>query len=112
VRPSVGRFAAGDAVANSDSRNVVTLTASDDEVLLSARLQGPISAGAELRLGQAGVNELHWSMGAAEWVAGGGLVECDGVRPYRMRFVGVPMRAADGSAATGSFVLDGSGTFD
>jgi hypothetical protein len=112
VQPAVGRFAAGDGVANSDSRNVVTLTASDDDARLAVRMVGPIKAGAEVHLGEAGVNELRFTVGAAEWVAGGGLLQCDGDDPYRVRFLEVPMRAVAGGTASGSFVLDGAGTFD
>jgi hypothetical protein len=110
VAPAVGGFDAGDGTATADSRNVVTFTASSDRARLTVRIDGPLAAGAEVRLGQAERDELRFAIGDAVWVAGGGLVEVDGVAPYRVRFVGVPMRA-EGGLAAGSFVFDGAGTF-
>jgi hypothetical protein len=110
VRPPFTGFDAGDGTATHDSRNVVTFTATSERAALTVRIQGPLAPGAEIRLGQADLDELRFAIGDAVWAAGGGLLEVDGVNPYRVRFVGVPMRAVAGLAA-GTFVFDGAGTF-
>src|SRR6266511_2903850 len=69
VAPAVGRFDAGDGTATADSRNVMTFTASSERARLTVRMQGPLAAGAEVRLGQGDRDELRFAIGDAVWAA-------------------------------------------
>ncbi len=55
-------------------------------------------------------NFVSWDITGAGWSSNGGMLAVDGVSPYKVRFLGVPMLPGSGTAM-GSFMLDGSGTF-
>jgi hypothetical protein len=81
---------------------------------LTLAIQGPLAAGDALPLVAPSAAALFTVDAAAvesgSWANAGGELDVDGVDPYRLRFVAIPMRAASGSVA-GTFFFDGSGSF-
>ncbi len=110
LSPAVTGYQASNATAVVDGTGVVHCTASSSDGLLTLVLQGPLKAGGSADLTVAH-NSLSYDQTGAGWSSNGGTIAVDGVAPYRLRFVAVPMVAGSG-AAKGSLVLDGSGTFD
>lgn len=110
MSPSFGQLNASNAQANVGSSGVVYFTASSKAGALRLALTGPLAAGDALDLsGPTNLLTLDVTTSGG-WQSGGGRVAVDGIEPYRLRFVGIPMRA-DAGDVSGSFVFDGSGTF-
>jgi hypothetical protein len=110
LSPAVSDYRASNATANSDDQGVIHFTAvSATGEQLTVQLQGPVKAGDMLSL-MADHNLVSFDETGAGWSSNGGNVAVDGVAPYRLRFIAVPMIAGSGTAK-GSFVFNGSGTF-
>jgi hypothetical protein len=110
VSPPLSGFAASDATANTDSAGQIHFTATSKQGTLTMLVVGPtLMPGQMVDLAQEH-NFLSLDVTGAGWSSNGGMLAVDGVNPYRVRFVAVPMLPGSG-AAMGSFVLNGSGTF-
>jgi hypothetical protein len=110
LSPAVSDYNASNGIANSDSQRIIHCTAvSRMGAQLTVQLQGPLKQGDTLSL-VVDHNFLSLDQTGAGWSSNGGSVAVDGVSPYRLRFMTIPMLAGSG-AAQGSFVLNGIGTF-
>jgi hypothetical protein len=109
LTPPFSAFNASDGTANSDSLGVITFSATAPGQTFTMLVQGPIRAGQNVDLSVAH-NVLSFDIKTGGWSSNGGMVAVDGVGPYRLRFLAVPMLPGAGSV-TGSFVFDGSGSF-
>jgi hypothetical protein len=110
LSPTVSDYHADNAIANSDSQGIIHFTAvSATGAQLTVQIQGPLKQGDMPSL-IADHNFVSLDQPGAGWSSNGGSVAVDGVSPYRLRFMTVPMLAGAG-AAQGSFVLNGVGTF-
>lgn len=114
MSPSFPGFTAGNGVAISDSAGLVHFTASAPAGTFTLDIQGPLVAGDRLPLvapsAAARFTVADPGAEAGSWANGGGELDVDGLDPYRLRFVAIPMRVASGSV-TGTFFFDGSGSF-
>jgi hypothetical protein len=110
VTPAVTGFNASNATAVEESDGYFHFTATSSQGTLTMLIVPPITPGAMIDMGIEH-NFVSFDIpGVAGWGNNGGMVAVDGVSPYRLRFLAVPMLRGAGSAM-GSFVLDGSGTF-
>jgi hypothetical protein len=109
VSPTIAAFNSNSGTANTDSNGVITFTATSGQVTLTMTVQGPLTAGQQVDL-LTEHNEVSIDIPGAGWSSNGGMLAVDGINPYRVRFMGVPMLAGSGTAK-GSFVFDGTGTF-
>ena len=109
VSPALTNFTAGDATANTSSDGVVHFTATSPQGTLTMDITGILHAGDTFSLMEEH-NSLSFDVTGAGWSSNGGIIEIDGVSPYKVRFTEVPMLSGSG-AAMGSFVIDGTGTF-
>lgn len=109
VTPALSGYTASNATANTDSDGFVHFTATSSQGTLTMLVVGPLAAGQIADLAQQH-NFVSIDIPGAGWSSNGGMLAVDGVSPYRVRFLAVPMLRGSGSAM-GSFVLDGSGTF-
>ena len=114
LTPAFTQLVAGNGVAVVDSAAVVHFSASAPAGILTIDIQGPLAAGDVLPLVAPGAVvglAVQPSSGfSGGWSGGGGQLDVDGIDPYRLRFVSIPMRVASGSV-TGTFIFDGSGSF-
>jgi hypothetical protein len=118
VSPALSGFTASNGTANTSSDGFIHFTAvSPQGLTFTMLIVGPaLSAGqmvdlsAEHNFLSIDITTGPGGASIAGWSSNGGMVAVDGVSPYRLRFEGVPMLKGSGSA-TGSFVLDGTGTF-
>jgi hypothetical protein len=110
VSPSVSGYSATNATANADSEGVIHFTATSTQGELTLLILGPLKQGDMPDL-MSDHNTMSLDVGGAGWSSNGGQIAVDGVSPYKLRIVKVPMLAGSGTAK-GSFVVDGSGTFD
>ena len=112
VTPAITNFDSSNATANESSDGFVHFTATGTQGIFTMLVVGPIHAGDMVDL----MNEHNFvsfdraGMPAAGWSSNGGTLAIDGVSPYKVRFLAVPMLKGSGDAM-GSFVLNGSGTF-
>jgi len=109
VSPPVTGYSSSDAVASPESTGLVHFTATSNQGTLTMEVQGPLVPGQNVDLGQEH-NFLSFDVTGAGWASNGGMIAVDGVDPFRIRFLGVPMMRSTGAAA-GSFAFTGSGTF-
>jgi hypothetical protein len=109
VTPAVTGFNASNATANEASDGFFHFTATSSQGTLTMLIVPPIKAGDMIDMGVEH-NFVSFDMTGAGWGNNGGTIAVDGVSPYRIRFLAVPMLRGSGSAM-GSFVIDGSGTF-
>jgi hypothetical protein len=110
VSPTLTAFNATNGTANTDSEGLIHFTATSAQGTLTMLVLGPtLTPGTPVDLGQEH-NVLSFDVSGAGWSNNGGMLAVDGVSPYRVRFLDVPMLKGSGSAM-GSFVLTGSGTF-
>jgi hypothetical protein len=110
LSPSFDKFSASNATAVTDSEGIIHFTAASATGQLTMDVQSPISVGAMVDLDEAH-NFVSFNVNSADgWSSNGGKLAVDGVNPYRVRFISVPMLVGSG-AVTGTFVFDGSGTF-
>ena len=109
VTPTITGFNSSNATANEASDGFVHFTATGTLGTLTMLIVPPIHAGDMIDMGNEH-NFVSFDMTGAGWSNNGGSVAVDGVGPYRMRFLAVPMLRGSGSAM-GSFVVNGSGTF-
>ena len=110
VSPSVTGYSATNATAVADGAGVVHFTATSSDGELTLLIQGPLSQGQMPDL-MSEHNNMSLDVMGAGWASNGGVIAVDGVSPYKLRFISVPMLAGSGDAK-GSFVIDGAGTFD
>jgi hypothetical protein len=110
VSPAVGNYSASNATAVPDSAGVIHFTATSGNGQITVELQGPIKQGDMLDL-MTDHNNVSYDQTNAGWGSNGGMIVVDGVSPYKLRFVTIPMVPGSGTAK-GNFVFDGSGTFD
>jgi hypothetical protein len=109
VTPTVTGFNASNATANESSDGYVHFTATGTAGTVTMLIVPPIHAGDMVDM-SVEHNFISFDMTGAGWSNNGGTVAVDGVSPYRLRFLAIPMLRGSGSAM-GSFVIDGSGTF-
>ncbi|MCU1278698.1 MAG: hypothetical protein JWM53_2244 [bacterium] len=110
VTPTITGFNASNATANEASDGFVHFTATSSQFTLTMLIVPPIHAGDMVDMGNEH-NFISFDIpGVAGWANNGGMLAVDGVAPYRLRFLAIPMLRGSGSAM-GSFVVDGSGTF-
>lgn len=109
VSPAVAGFSASNATANTGSDGYVHFTATSSQGTLTMLIVGPITAGQQVDLLQEH-NFVSLDVTGAGWSSNGGMLAVDGINPYRVRFISVPMVRGSG-AAMGTFFFDGSGTF-
>ncbi len=109
LSPALSGYTASDATANLGVDGFVHFTATSSQGTLTMLVNGPLKAGDMVDL-SAEHNFLSFDLTGAGFSSNGGRLAVDGVSPYRVRFVSVPMLKGSGNA-TGSFVFDGSGTF-
>jgi hypothetical protein len=109
VTPVVTGFSSSNATANTSSDGYVHFTATSSQGILTMLIVGPISAGQMVDLLQEH-NFVSLDITGAGWSSNGGMLAVDGINPYRLRFLAVPMVRGSGSAM-GSFFFNGSGTF-
>jgi hypothetical protein len=109
VSPALTSYSASNATANVGVDNFVHFTATSPEGTLTMLLNGPLKAGDMVDLA-AEHNFLSFDVKDGGWSSNGGMLAVDGVGPYRVRFLAVPMLKGSGTV-TGSFVFNGSGTF-
>jgi hypothetical protein len=112
VTPTISNFNAANATANDSSDGFIHFTATSTQGTLTMLIVGPIHVGDMVDL-MTEHNMVSFDRGgapAAGWSNNGGILAVDGVMPYKVRFLAVPMLRGSG-AAMGSFVLDGTGTF-
>ncbi len=114
MAPSFAQLTAGNGVAVVDSVGVVHFSASAPAGILTIDIQGPLAGGDMLPLtapsAAVSFTVRPTSGFSGGWSGGGGQLAVDGIDPYRLRFVSIPMRVASGSV-TGTFLFDGSGSF-
>ena len=110
VSPPVANYSANNATAVPDTAGVIHFTATSTDGQLTVEIQGPIKQGDMLDLMTAH-NNVSYDQTGAGWGSNGGMIVVDGVSPYRLRFITVPMIPGSGTAK-GNFVFDGTGTFD
>jgi hypothetical protein len=109
VSPAITGFNASNATANAASDGEVHFTATSSQGILTMLIIEPIKSGDMIDL-SAEHNFVSFDATGAGWSNNGGMLAIDGVNPYRVRFLAVPMLHGSGGA-TGSFTLNGSGTF-
>ncbi|MGZ3439337.1 MAG: hypothetical protein ACXVDD_07465 [Polyangia bacterium] len=107
--PTVTGFNASNATANEASDGFVHFTATSGQGTLTMLIVPPIHAGDMVDMGMEH-NFVSFDITGAGWANNGGTLAVDGVSPYRVRFLAIPMLRGSGSAM-GSFVLNGSATF-
>jgi hypothetical protein len=110
VSPAVTTYTAGNATANSDEIGVIHFTATSSGGELTMLIQGPLKQGDMVDL-TVEHNQLSYDQLGAGWGSNGGMIAVDGIAPYNLRFVTVPMLPGSG-AAKGNFVFNGLGTFE
>jgi hypothetical protein len=109
VTPPITGFNASNATANEASDGFVHFTATSSQGTLTMLIVPPIHAGDMVDMGMEH-NFVSFDITGGGWGNNGGMLAVDGVSPYRVRFLAVPMLRGAGSAM-GSFVINGSGTF-
>lgn len=109
VSPALTGFSSTNATANTGSDGFIHFTATSPQGTLTMLVVGPVKQGDMVDL-SAEHNFLSFDVTGAGWSNNGGTLAIDGLSPYRVRFLAVPMLKGSGSAM-GSFVFDGSGTF-
>jgi hypothetical protein len=112
LMPALTKFSATNGTATVGTTDkVIHFLASSSQGTLTMDVQGPVTAGQTVDLAQEH-NFVSFDLpaGAGGWGSNGGMLAVDGLSPYRVRLVGVPMLKGAGTVA-GSFVFDGSGTF-
>ena len=109
VTPAIANFNASNGTANADDQGFVHFTATSPEGTLTMDVIMPLDVGSMVDLA-AEHNFLSFDIKGAGWSSNGGMLAVDGVKPYKVRLLTVPMLPGSGSAM-GSFVLNGSGTF-
>lgn len=112
VTPAITAFNSSNATANQSSDGFIHFTATSSDGILTMLIVGPIHTGDMIDM-MSEHNFVSFDRSgtpAAGWSNNGGMVAVDGVSPYKLRFLAVPMLPGSG-AAKGSFVLDGPGTF-
>jgi hypothetical protein len=112
VTPTITAFNSSNATANESSDGFVHFTATSGQGTLTMLIVGPIHAGdsVDLMTEHNFVSFDRAGTPAAGWANNGGMLAVDGVSPYKVRFLAVPMLVGSG-AAMGSFTMNGSGTF-
>jgi hypothetical protein len=114
VTPTISNFTASNATAvDSSSDGFIHFTATGAQGTLTILIVGPIKTGDMVDM-MTEHNFLSFDRAgtpAAGWSNNGGIVAVDGVMPYKLRFLAVPMLRGSGDAM-GSFVVNGSGTFN
>lgn len=110
VSPTLTTYTATNATGNMASDGYVHFTASSSQGILTMLVVPPITVGNNVDLMQEHNFVSIDVPGPAGWSNNGGMLAVDGVNPYRLRFLAVPMIVGSGSAK-GSFVFNGSGTF-
>ena len=114
VTPTISNFTASNATAvDSPSDGFIHFTATGAQGTLTMLIVGPIHAGdmVDMMVEHNLVSFDRAGSPAAGWSNNGGTVAVDAVNPYKLRFLAVPMLRGSG-AAMGSFVIDGTGTFN
>jgi hypothetical protein len=109
VSPPVTGFSSSNATANTASDGFVHFTATSSQGTLTMLIVGPLVAGQQVDLLQEH-NFVSFDVTGAGWSSNGGMLSVDGLNPYRVRLISVPMIVGSG-AAKGSFYFNGSGTF-
>ena len=109
VTPAVTGFNASHATANEGADGYIHFTATATAGTLTMLIVPPIKAGDMIDMGIEH-NFVSYDITGAGWGNNGGTIAVDGVSPYRLRFLAVPMLRGAGSAM-GSFVINGTGTF-
>jgi len=112
VTPAITGFNAANATANESSDGFIHFTATSTQGTLTMLIVGPLHTGdmVDLMTEHNFVSFDRAGTPAAGWSSNGGMLAVDGVSPYKIRFLGVPMLVGSGMAM-GSFVVNGSGTF-
>lgn len=109
LSPALSGFNATNATANVGSDGFIHFTATSSQGTLTMLVVGPVMQGQQVDLSMEH-NFVSFDVTGAGWSNNGGMLAIDGVDPYRVRFLAVPMLKGSG-AAMGSFVFNGSGTF-
>ena len=113
VMPTINNFTASNATAVESSDGFIHFTATGAQGTFTMLIVGPLRAGQMVDM-MTEHNSLSFDRAgapAAGWSNNGGTVTVDSIMPYKLRFNAVPMLSGSG-AATGSFVVNGSGTFN
>lgn len=101
-------YSSSQAAVSLTADGFVHLTATSNLGVLMLTFFGPVTEGATIALPQ---DSFRFVVGAAEWSnESGASVVVLSANPVIVSFVGIPMRARAGTA-TGSFVIQGGGTF-
>lgn len=109
LSPPMSAFSAKDATATEGNDGFIHFTATSSQGTLTMLIAGAPQAGQTLDLAM-DHNALSFDIPSGGWSSNGGMLAVDGVSPYRVRFLAVPMRKGAGSVS-GTFVFNGSGTF-
>jgi hypothetical protein len=112
VSPPVTGFTSTNGIGNPSSDGLVHFTATSADAILTMVVAGPLSAGQTVDL-MTDHNFVSYDLVGttkAGWSSNGGMLAVDGLNPYRVRFLAVPMIVGSG-AAMGTFMFNGSGTF-
>ena len=111
VTPAITGFDAANATANTDSNGEIHFTATSAQGTLTMLVVGPLHTGDMVDLmSEHNFVSFNLPNSTAGWSSNGGMLAVDGVSPYKVRFEAVPMLVGSGNV-TGSFVVNGSGTF-
>ncbi len=105
--PATPTYSSSTAAAAVGDDGLLHLTATSNQGLLRLVLANSLMLGATIELPPDG---LHFAIGDADWANRGGSVVVLSLDPVILGFVAVPMEARS-TAAVGSFVFDGGGTF-
>lgn len=111
--PLISSFHASSAIA-TPGNDMIHFVATSATGTLTMDLIAPLNANSMVTLGVD--NSISFDITNGGWSSNSGSIAVDGVSPYRLRFVGVGMRKGAGldsgdNRVTGSFVINGSGTF-
>ncbi len=110
VSPVVNGFSSSNGIAMTSSDGMIHFSATSSQGALTMAVLAPIQAGQMIDLLQ-DHNYVSFDVTGAGWASNGGMLAVDGVNPYKIRFEAVPMYKGSGSAM-GTFVFNGSGTFE
>ena len=113
VAPVINNFTASNATAVESSDGFIHFTATGAQGTLTMLIVGPLKAGQTVDM-MVEHNFLSFDRAgtpAAGWSNNGGTVAVDSVMPYKITFQALPMLVGSG-AAMGSFVVNGTGTFN